>query len=323
MTRKSKTALVVLCIVFAVLLAALLLLILLPKGDGSSETIVQFESVSSIAFDGGSGQTYEYETEDGTWICTLDHTVPLNQNIFTRITGYLKSLTSLAEMEISDTLEAYGLSDPAMTFSAKSEDGTSIYLLIGNNAGEDGYYAMENGGDKIYILESAFVDSISYDLFALVEKEEIQALAADNITGIRLTYDGTQASFIREDDGWYMDTENGFIKEEDYSAPDSLGETHTVRKYINDIENSLSSIKASLCIDYNGLMGADYGFDTGLTAEFDLSTGDTVTFYVGDSFRTEDTDQYFYFTLPGYSGVYAMTGSPGNALYEAAYALGD
>lgn len=47
-----------------------------------------------------------------------------------------------------------------------------------------------------------------------------------------------------------------------------------------------------------------------------------MTFFVGDSFRTDDTSQFFYFTLPGYSGVYAMPGAPGNALYEAMFALG-
>ena len=41
---------------------------------------------------------------------------------------------------------------------------------MGNPVGEEGYYAMENGGDKIYILASDFVDSINYSLFSLVEK---------------------------------------------------------------------------------------------------------------------------------------------------------
>ena len=57
-------------------------------------------------------------------------------------------------------------------------------------------------------------------------------------------------------------------------------------------------------------------------AQFELDTGEVVTFFVGDSFRTDDTSQFFYFTLPGYSGVYAMPGAPGNALYEAMFALG-
>ena len=87
------------------------------------------------------------------------------------------------------------------------------------------------------------------------------------------------------------------IRDRDYSAPDSLGDSHTVRKYINDIENSLASMKADACVDYNGLVGGNWGIDTGLSAQFELDTGEVVTFFVGDSFRTDDTSQFFYLSL--------------------------
>ena len=322
MTKKNKTALAVLCVVLALCVAALLILILLPKDGEKQSPVISFSSVYSMTFDGGTGTEYEYVNDGGVWRCALDSSIPLNQDVFDRISGFLNNLAPGSQMEISDSLEAYGLSAPAMTFSARDESGGAVSLLVGNPVGEEGYYAMENGGDKIYILASDFVDSINYSLFSLVEKEDIPLLSPEKLTGISLFFEGKSVSFTKEDDGWYMETVSGPVKEEDYSAPDSLGDSHTVRKYINDIENSLASMKADACVDYNGLVGGNWGIDTGLSAQFELDTGEVVTFFVGDSFRTDDTSQFFYFTLPGYSGVYAMPGAPGNALYEAMFALG-
>ena len=120
---KNKTALAVLCVVLALCVAAGLILILLPKDGEKQSPVISFSSVYSMTFDGGTGTEYEYVNDGGVWRCALDSSIPLNQAVFDRISGFLNNLAPVSQMEISDSLEAYGLSAPAMTFSARDESG--------------------------------------------------------------------------------------------------------------------------------------------------------------------------------------------------------
>ena len=88
MTKKNKTALAVLCVVLALCVAALLFLILLPKGGEKQSPVVSFSSVYSMTFDGGTGTEYEYVNDGGVWRCALDSSIPLNQAVFDRIATY-------------------------------------------------------------------------------------------------------------------------------------------------------------------------------------------------------------------------------------------
>lgn len=321
---------IILSVVLVLLIALCILLVMLPrlyKNDTDAGHIETITNPVKISFNGGGGQDiYEFVLKDGTWSYTGNTAYPIAQTYLVRIINALSQLQAQRIIAISDSMASYGLDPAKYILTVQDENGKTLSMKIGTSAGEDSCYALVEGVDGICIIPASLSGHLTRNIFEMIDSESISSMSEEDITDITISAEGTSAVFRQEDGTWYYLSESGeYVVEEDYSAVGSDGESHTVRKYLNDISDALPSIKSSGCCGY--FSTADELSRMGLTspaltAKFTMSNGTVNTYLIGESFSDEEENTYHYFTMPGLDGVYKMELSGAAPLFEALKALG-
>lgn len=110
------------------------------------------------------GRRLTFSLEGGTWYCSQDHEASLNQETVRTLANLLSRLPALEMIENPDSLETYGLADPALSFEITTADSTAA-LLIGNAlSDENQYYACISGGTLVYTIGPQLMEMASMDL---------------------------------------------------------------------------------------------------------------------------------------------------------------
>ena len=122
-----------------------------------------------------------------------------------------------------------------------------------------------------------------------------------------LTLGDRSVCFQQEDGSWYLMTGSGekFL-EDDLAAVGPDGESHTLRKYLNDMGQALSSYRTSTLAGYGCSAEelASFGLDAPLRATFTVADG-TETIYLFGAETADDTGAArSYLTLPDSPAVY-------------------
>lgn len=107
-----------------------------------------------------SGEPLSFVLEDNKWYAANNHDFPLKQEPLTTLAASLNSLTAVRILDKPLPLSAYGLDQPAYTLTASGKDGNVFKMLIGSQTGEY-FYAMTEGGNKIYTIPAAFVGDLN------------------------------------------------------------------------------------------------------------------------------------------------------------------
>jgi hypothetical protein len=332
MTAKSRKAVIILSAVLVLIIAAGILAAVLPGllKSGGDESFFSISSPVRISWSGSGFDQCGFILEDGVWYYSENKDYPIKQSDLAEIASLLTELEPSRSFDPSDELSSYGLDADTYTLTAEDENGSEFILHIGALAGDGACYAMTGSSDKIYVISSDIEGSLEGGLYEKVESETISAPTLSDVAVLTITMDGITASFTHEIDDedmdvWYYLAESGeYVAEENFSAVGSDGEEHTVRKYLNDIEDIVSSLRSSGCCGYlctdAELENMGLG-STALKAEFTMSDGTVKTYIIGSEF-SDDTDIYSYFTMDGLSGVYKMSSSASSPLFEAVTALG-
>ena len=196
MNQKRTTA--ILAGILAVLVAIFLIVLGVKsqKADQAEEekaaaaekgVLTKESAYSALSYSNGTAVLAFSLDENDRWIWTDQPDFPLDEAAVTKITDLLTSLTPQQTITEGDTLESYGLEEPAMTLSATSaEDGSALTLAFGNltTDGTSSYLLMNGQESPVYIVSNDLRAAMETPIYDMMVMPALPALTEGRITSI-------------------------------------------------------------------------------------------------------------------------------------------
>jgi len=331
MSAKIKKSLKILAAVLLVLILAAVAIAVIPKlGADDAEPLSSLFTVTdpvSVSF--GGSEIEEYVLDGGVWHHSENPAWPIKQNGVTRIVERLSQIVPTRTLEVSDNLEAYGIEPAQYTLTVTDASGKTETVYFGKSAGDSGVYAMTGAKDVLYIVptDTNIVSYLASTLYNMLDPELPPSMGENAISEMTVSYGGKSATFTRDsdEDSWsYLMEDGTYVLEEDYSAVGSDGESHTVRKYLNDVGAVIPDIKSKGVKGYECTDAelSEMGFDDPIVLEISKADGTSMVYRIGGSFTDDYGSEFYCFTVDGSPAVFYMLASPVAPLIELVNVLG-
>lgn len=270
MSKKKQKQLSIMLIIVGVLVVLLVGGILLNQwntrrqekaADAAAPRLVSMDEVEELTMtNDGTSLTFR-KTEDGDWYWVDDQNYPLNDTVCTSIENLVSDFTAEQQMDISDSLSAYGLENPAQSLTITSSEGEAVTILVGGETTTSLYYAMLEGGDQIYTIGSSLTTNLSKSLYDMAQLAEYPKLSSDIILNVTVAGQNTEAFTVNP-------VEAEAETEGDSSAP---------------AEGSSSSSEPETTTEYhwfrNGTDVTEEAFVTSFRTELDTISMSALAFY--------------------------------------------
>ena len=156
------------------------------------------EDIVSLKFNVGNGDL-EFSKEDDQWYYTPDKDFPLQQSYPEDMAETVGSITADRELTDGDSVDAYGLDEPAYTIEYTDADGNTAELLFGDMTGDD-YYVMLNGNDTVYTVNSSVIDPFNYTLDDMARLDDYPSIGSGNLVKEVITQNGETTTYDSEDE---------------------------------------------------------------------------------------------------------------------------
>ena len=156
------------------------------------------EDIVSLKFNVGNGDL-EFSKEDDQWYYTPDKDFPLQQSYPEDMAETVGSITAGRELTDGDSIDAYGLDEPAYTIEYTDADGNTTEFLFGDMTGDD-YYVMLNGNDTVYTVNSSVIDPFNYTLDDMARLDDYPSIGSGNLVKEVVTQNGETTTYDSEDE---------------------------------------------------------------------------------------------------------------------------
>lgn len=165
--------------------------------------VTDLKNVSEVRYNVGNGEL-GFAKQNDKWILTEDSDFPLKQSIPEQIIDTFGKLEAQRELKDGDSLEAYGLKNPAYTVCLTTTDGAQTILQFGN-AVDDSYYLTVEGTDRVYTVASGVLDELQYTMDELAQFDTYPEIGSGNLLKETITENGKTTTY---DSGKEEDAEN-------------------------------------------------------------------------------------------------------------------
>lgn len=204
MTWKERRTISMLLTVMAVLFAALLIVFGIRYREHREEALAGKDgggaalSDSAALADPGAYHALLYKNgsvtlsfeldEKGKWIWADGPDFPLDDATVTSILEALASLKFQQVLAATESLEEYGLDNPAATLTASTLSGASQTLSFGKTTTDgDSYYMMMNGNDStVYIVADTLVRLMRIPIYDMCVLPELPDLSELNLRAVTI-----------------------------------------------------------------------------------------------------------------------------------------
>lgn len=156
------------------------------------------DDIVSLKFNVGNGDL-EFSKEDDQWYYTPDKDFPLKQSYPDDMAETVGSITADRELSGGDSIDAYGLDDPAYTIEYTDVDGNTTELLFGDMTGDD-YYVMLNGNDTVYTVASSVIELLNHTLDDMAQLDDYPSIGSGNLVKEVITQNGETTTYDSEDE---------------------------------------------------------------------------------------------------------------------------
>lgn len=160
--------------------------------------LTQIEHPASFSYTDRE-QTFSFTNMDGDWVYDEDTGIPIDSDSVDTMVGTASKLKVVRELDEPDELSDYGLDVPAYEVRIAEEDGTETVIFVGNGAGEN-YYAMVEGGEKVYTISDELVTGLSFDLASLVKNDTVPDISSGNLKKVTVVQNKETTEYTDEDD---------------------------------------------------------------------------------------------------------------------------
>ena len=311
MKRQKKlgilTAVLILCIAAAVALSRM---DFEEKMTGTQTTIIDVDSSEITALSWKYEEEVSFRYEDEEWINTEDEEMPVNQELLGEIAENLSNITSDKRVEEADSLSMYGLSEPAYTITIEADK--TYELSIGDETFTDGEIYLSAGDEYVYLTDAGLVDEISYNLYDLVQEEEIPEM--ESISSISIDKTSAAELVYKENSGYcYSDAYTYYLKD---------GETY--QNLDNDNAkaafDTLTGFSWEECVDYYADDGElkTYGLDepdAAVTVSYTEEEGETQEF----AYEVAAAEESYYARIRDSRMVYRISQEVYDTAVQASY----
>lgn len=187
---RQKRSLTILILVFAGLLALYAGISFYQKKQSSKSrsssklTVKELESITSISYN--NGEDLSFIKKNGTWYNKKDSEYPLEQTYLKNMASQFQNMQAVRKLENGDSLEEYGLENPAYTIKVKDKKGTETTYYIGNASGEN-YYLTLDDKSQIYTVSSDIISNLSYSLKDMMKTDTFPELSTGNLKKVTVT----------------------------------------------------------------------------------------------------------------------------------------
>ena len=310
MSRRSIRALIVLAAVVAALALALVLILVIPRMSGKeadgNTVICSLSDIDRLTFNHDE-DVYTFEKRNGTWVYTGREDWPVSQSRLDRLATALQGMTASRVFKDGEALSGYGL-DPAKYTLTACENEKTVTLRFGDSCGDADVYAVSTETEGICVVSNTVSSYyLGYDILQMLDAGSSPGVTEADQAGLTLTLGGRSVCFRQENDHWYLVAGSGekFL-EDDLSAVGPDGETHTLRKYLNDMGQALSSYRTSTLAGYGCSEEelASFGLDDPLTAVFTAADGTETIYLFGAETADDGGTARSYLALPDSPAVY-------------------
>lgn len=158
--------------------------------------VTDLKNVSEVRYDVGNGE-FGFAKQNDKWIFTEDSDFPLKQSVPEQIIDTFGKLEAQRELKDGDSLEAYGLKNPAYTVCLTTTDGAQTTLQFGN-AVDDSYYLTVEGTDRVYTVASGVLDELQYTMDELAQFDTYPEIGSGNLLKETITENGKTTTYDSE-----------------------------------------------------------------------------------------------------------------------------
>jgi len=280
------------------------------------------------------GETVALTREDSAsdWVYADDDAFPLDQTYPAEMLAVIDALEPTREFS-GGTLADYGLDEPELIVNVTDNDGNEYQYSIGSeNELTYEYYMATDDSDMIYTVDSSMLDNFSYDLFDLIEMEDVPAM--NDVESVSITA-GTRSVVLNYDPSADLTYSDAFVW---YS--DENGETYPLgTDEVEALMDDLNAMTWRACMSYDadsstlGTYGLEEPAATIVVRYYaDVTTATGETDDNGDPITTTTSEEraftlelgnfvgdYCYARLGGSSMVYTIDATLADELMLAGY----
>ena len=269
--------------------------------DAASVITETEATYSALSYDNGSATLSFHLDESGKWVWTDDPEFPLDDSTIQSILSLLTNLKPQQTITEGDTLEAYGLDQPAATLTATKPDGGTLTIALGNTTTDgNSYYMLMDGQESpVYIISNSLYTEMSKTIYEMCDLPELPVLTEKNIQSV--TVEGAASTLLRPiDKETSTDEETG---EETVTVTWAAGgEDVTGNADTASLLAELGALAVTKCVDYKPTDEAASlcGFDSPqatVTVLYLDETGQEQTLVL--TFGSENLDQTGYYVRVG------------------------
>ena len=147
----------------------------LEETDTEEKDIIyinQMETDEIIGFSFvNNGETLSFTKDGENWKYDGNEALSMNQVSMTSMVAMLAKIEAENKLEDHEAISEYGLDTPSNTITITTKEGTKELLIGNENEAVDGYYAMINGEDIVYLISSTLPNKFNCSLDTLEETE--------------------------------------------------------------------------------------------------------------------------------------------------------
>lgn len=248
---------------------------------------VEAEDLAKLSWD-YQDQTVTLIQSDAGWQVESDPEFPLDPGLPKVMATRLHDLVALSTLtEFDPDLSNYGLDKPVAVIRATTRDGQTTTLSVGSYTSTvGGYYLLDDQTpEQLYIVEEPLLKAFSYQLYDLVQKESIPAMASI----VRLSVkDGDHSFLVQyfEDPGdlTYTDQYSWFTQDSD-----GVYRAASINKIVS-LASNVANLSLKKCVAYEATDQelTAYGLDDASAAviamgyQDDLKQEQTFTLLLGN-----------------------------------------
>ena len=229
---KKPVKILILLLVLAILGLAYLGLTHSSSTDAESDESTETGSMTLFAAETDAitglswtldGETYTLEKDDDSWSCPEDY--PLDTDEIDDLVEAAASVLADRTIDMTDTeLSDFELDDPAMTVTVSTSSVSTTFLLGMRNPYTDQNYAMIEGSDTVYLLDTDLYSAFDITLLDMVETESLDSYSTSRT--LTIEQDGQTLVLLHPEDSeglGYSDSFTWFVQDEDgnYTALDA------------------------------------------------------------------------------------------------------
>ena len=179
MKNKKIILIGVVSIAVMLVIAGVLVFLFGRMGEDESQVYSGLEEINYISY---SGDMYEgtLVKEKAKWCWEHDKSLPVDQEAITAEIEAIQDFMTIEQLEEVEDLKTYGLDKPFCKLKLKTVKGRTKTIYIGNQLGDDAYYATVNNKKNVYVVTSEilmYVDSL--DVHRTISEDEAQMILED------------------------------------------------------------------------------------------------------------------------------------------------